>query len=506
MHKATSTPLPAVAAPPLAGPMLVIAAFVLGCSLYANLSWLVTSSNGYRFFPPFERGVNHNENAHLGAEYYNIAGALLAGRGYADPFRSPTGPTAWMPPMLSWLLAAMRWAADDDKDIVVALFVLLQDLTLIGTGWLVVALARRVIGGVWLATFLYGTALLGNFRLCFQFTHDCWIILAALDLLVAGMVWARPFTSTWRAAAAWGIFGGLCALTSPVAGFTWGMLALSAGARSGSRGRLAVAVAVAVLTITPWMVRNYLVFGRLIPVKANLAFELYQSQCRRPDGLLRGGIFAGHPYVSNNKERRRYARLGETAYLDEKMALFRESLEADPSGFLRRVGNRFLAATVLYTPFDGSEERRRPWTYRANRWTYPLAFACLVGIVLATAWQAAFSIRPEATRRRRAPSAVAIVIGVYLAYLLPYVAISFYDRYKLPLLAAEVPLIACGIDGVRRRFPWPRSGGKAAEVIVVEEVAPVLPRNAVAVSRAGPAASRSPSRARVKQQTDGVEP
>src|SRR5712671_2959550 len=95
-----------------AGPALFVVAAVLACALYANLSFLVTDPGDFAYFPPFERGLDRNDNRHLGAEYYSIATALVAGHGYADPFRKHTGPTAWMPPILSGILAALRWAAD----------------------------------------------------------------------------------------------------------------------------------------------------------------------------------------------------------------------------------------------------------------------------------------------------------------------------------------------------------------------------------------------------------
>jgi hypothetical protein len=309
-----------------------------------------------------------------------------------------------------------------------------------------------------------------------------------VDLLIAGLVWARPLASTGRRAAAWGVFGGLCALASPVVGFAWAVLALLAGARSGGRGgrgRLALAALLAMLTISPWVVRNYLVFGRLIPVKSNLAFELYQSQCLRPDGLLHGGVFGSHPFVSNNKERRHYARLGEMAYLDEKMMLFRKSVAADPAGLARRIGNRFLAATVLYTPYDRTEERRRPWFYRVNRWLYPLAFACLV-----------FTMFVSPRHSVAGDRALWIVSAVYLAYLLPYAAISFYDRYKLPLLGVDATLIACGLASLKRCLPWPAVADEPVEVIVEVDDAPVVPR----AERPG-----LRPRARIKQHPDGVE-
>jgi hypothetical protein len=428
--------VPVVSAPaPLAPAMVVLITAVVGCSLYANLSVLVTNPAGYRFFPPFERGRNQNHNDHVGAEYYHIAGALVSGRGFADPFQEPTGPTAWMAPVLSLLLAALRWAAGDDKEVVIAVFVLFQDLTLIGTGLLLLALARRTTGRIGLATVIFVVALLYYFRLSFQFTHDCWIILATLDLVIAGLVWVQPLGSSRGVATAWGIFGGLCALTSPVVGFVWGILTLAGGWRPGRRARLAFALLAAGLTVTPWVVRNYLVFCRFIPVKSNLAFELYQAQCVPPDGVLRDSSFATHPYCNSNEERQLYKQLGEMAYLDQKWERFSEAIRHNPLDFAGRVANRFRAATLVYTPFSPADENRRPWTLRLNRLIYPLPFLCLLLVLATTPW------RPLAP-------AHGIVMGVYLGYLLPYVVVSYYERYKFPLIGTEAALVVWGIDRV----------------------------------------------------------
>jgi hypothetical protein len=420
-----------------AAAMMVVLTAVVGLSLYANMASFVKNPASFRFFPPFEAFHNRNNNDHLGAEYYNIAGALISGRGYADPFEEQTGPTAWMAPVLSWLLAGLRWLAGGDKETVVALFVLLQDLTLIGTGVLVLALARRTTGRVWLATLVLSAALLYNFRLCFQFTHDCWIILAAIDLLIAGLVWLQPLAQGWRRAVLWGGFGGLCALVSPVVGFTWGVLALTSGGRRGQRGRLAVALLASIVTISPWVIRNYLVFGRLIPVKSNLAYELYQSQCLQRGGVLQAAVFGSHPYVSANRERRDYQRLGEMEYLDRKWELFCEAVRENPGDFLGRIGKRFLAATLIYSPYAPQEENRHPWILRFTRWTYPLPFLCLLFLVVTAPL-------------RSLGTAQWLVIAVYLTFLLPYVVVSYYDRYKFPLVVTETMLILFAADRVRR--------------------------------------------------------
>ena len=88
---------------------------VVVASVYANLSYDVTDADDYADFPPFKAGHDGNDNGHLGGEYFKIAEALVDGRGYADPFGTPTGPTAWMPPPLVLFQAALLLHFDGDK-------------------------------------------------------------------------------------------------------------------------------------------------------------------------------------------------------------------------------------------------------------------------------------------------------------------------------------------------------------------------------------------------------
>ena len=48
----------------------------------------------------------YDDHFALGYEMGRIGRALATGYGYADPFRGHTGPTAWVPPIYPWILAA----------------------------------------------------------------------------------------------------------------------------------------------------------------------------------------------------------------------------------------------------------------------------------------------------------------------------------------------------------------------------------------------------------------
>src|SRR5262249_20537325 len=84
------------------------------------------------------------------------------------------------------------------------------------------------------------------------------------------------------------------------------------------------------LTLLPWTVRNYVVLDRLIPVKSNASYELYQSQCLQPDGLIQRWTFSNHPGGAGRPEGVEYRQMGEIAYLERKREQFWEAVRSDP--------------------------------------------------------------------------------------------------------------------------------------------------------------------------------
>ncbi len=440
----SSVPAPSPGEGGLLLPGALLAAVVVACAAYANLSFAVRNPTSYRYFPPFRLRQNANLNGHLvtGTEYGHIARALLAGKGFTDPFGRPTGPTAWMPPVLPVLLAGLLWACDGNKDAVMAVVIVLQVLTLIGTGLLALEVARQTNRrlGTWAAAGVYGAALVCDFHLCFQFMHDCWLVLLALDLVVAGLCWLRPLGG-WKTAAGWGLLGGFVALVNPAVALVWGAGSLALALRGRAWPRFAVAAVAAAVVLAPWTVRNYLVFGRLVPVKSNLAYELYQSQCLQKDGLLQQSTFSHHPGAAGGLEGRQYTQLGEMAYLDRKREQFRAAVSADPVDFLDRVACRFLGATLWYEPLErAAEARNRPWTFRMCRLAFPLPFLGLLVLLF------------TAARKPLCP-AQWLVVGTYVLYLLPYVVISYYDRYAVPLLGVKALLVVWGADRLLAFLP-----------------------------------------------------
>jgi hypothetical protein len=416
---------------------LVLATMVYGCAIYATLSRAVRHSADYRFFPPFKPHVDANRTRDLASENFNIATSLVQGQGFANPFVMQTGPTAWMPPLLPLIEAGLLWTFNGNRDTVIAVVVFLQVNVLLGTGILVFLLVRQTTswigGGLVLGVLV--AEILRNFSFWFQMTQDCWLVLLALDLLLAGLCWGQPLLKR-RQAAAWGVLGGFCALVSPVIGFAWVILTSILGVRQRLWSRLGIALLAAVLTLAPWTIRNYLVFGRLIPIKSNLAYELYQSQCLLADGILQGHTFARHPYQGVNPEGKEYARLGEMAFLDLKREQCWTAVAENPLDFLERTGKRLLAATLWYEPGELAQQAGQPWMVAVSRLLHALPFLGLLVLLMTS-------------RRRPLQPAERIVAAIYLLYLLPYIVISYWERYTAPLLAIKMLLVLWAIDRLR---------------------------------------------------------
>jgi hypothetical protein len=415
--------------PLLAAVFLIVVVF--GCSIYANLSFAVKNRSNFRYFPPFKPFVDQNNNRHLGAEYFSIARSIVAGQGFSSPFQEKTGPTAWMPPILPGILAFLLWITGGDRDAVMAVMIFFQVYILVATGMLVLVLVwqttqRRL--AVWFASLVFVGGLTYEFRMCFQIIHDSGIVMLALTLVIAGFCWLNP-VRRWIVAAGWGMLGGITALVNPIVALAWGVLTLIESVRQRAWSQLGIAVLASVVMLMPWTVRNYLVFGRLMPVKSNLAYELYQSQCLQRDGLIQRNTFSTHPYGSSGKERQEYKRLGEMVFLDQKNHVFWQAVRSDPLEFIDRVACRFLGTTLWYVPFERNEATRRPVVFWTSRCVHPLPFLALLFLAATAVWVPLH--RAQWT-----------VMAVYLLYLLPYIVASYYERYGIPLLGVKVALVA----------------------------------------------------------------
>jgi hypothetical protein len=366
-------------------------------------------------------------NAHLGAEYYNIAAAINDGRGFSDPFVIESGPTAWMPPLLVWIQAGLIWLFNGDRYWVMLAVVSLKTLVLCACGAAIVRQGWRNRNG-WMAFGVFTAFIVSEFFACFAFTHDGWLILAGVTATVFGLPvidrLARSGDLKLIAIIAWGISGGLIALSSPVAGFTWAVGTTLCLIRRAPLG-LVVAAVTSMAVVTPWAIRNKVVLGRFVPVKSNVFFEFDQSLALDSDGLLDWNTMGSHPYHAGT-EQDAYVQMGEIAYLDTKKERYLTQLKSKPSEFRRKVRNRLIATTLWPAGFSGFHSPLR-WAL------YPWPAFAVIFLVTCC--------RPLSALQRW-------TIVVYIAYLIPYIACSYYPRYGFPLIAVKILLCYWALERI----------------------------------------------------------
>jgi len=273
----------------------------------------------------------------------NIALALSQGQGFGDLFRKPTGPTAWLAPVYPFLLSLIFrvFGALTIRSFFVA--VILNALFSAAAIFPLFAMARRLAGvGVAAVTCWAWVFLPSGVLMPFEWVWDTSLSV----LLAAALLWLtlRLAENPGRAAClAYGLLWALALLTNPALAIGlpfllgWVMLRAVRGPRPSWWPALSLAVIV--LCCLPWTIRNYRQFHRVIPLRSSLPFELWIGN----NDIFDPQAIHGIQRITRYEETRRYAQLGENAYLDEKKNAARAFIHEKPALFLRLTLRRILA-------------------------------------------------------------------------------------------------------------------------------------------------------------------
>jgi hypothetical protein len=414
------------------GVPLVMAVAIFGISLYVNSVFFVKDNpQNLRYFPPYRAGVNMNANVHFGVEYHRIALSLVSTGEFSNPFRHETGPTAWMPPVYPFFLAFLlkSFGTSLAARLPVALCILLlKNSILVATGVLCYKLAKRTCSAIPPVCVLifYAMFLSCYFLWSFQITHDCWLTLMLMDIILFLALRRQDEPDAPRRIAAfWGVLGGVAALSSPVLGLTWFVAGVPRQVTLRRLRMFAFSALIAGAVVLPWTVRNYLVFDRFVPVKSNLFYDLYNTSYANEDGLFDHEFALRHALFSIDP----FGGLSEPAFMDSCKAKFLAALKASPQTYVQAVANRALAASILYHPYRDVE--------RALPVKRAIHLLPLMGVLVLLFTGSV----------RRSP-AVRLVIITYLAYLVPYSFVTYYGRYAMALLASKTLLAFWGVDAL----------------------------------------------------------
>jgi hypothetical protein len=282
----------------------------------------------------------------------NIAYSLAIGKGFSNPFRQETGPTAWLAPVYPLLVAGAFKLFGTFTVRAFFFLVLLNALFSVAVCIPIFHVGKRVAGlavgavAAWLWA-LFPGAIMVPFE---------WIWDTSLSaLLAATLLWATlklPASHRMRDWCGYGLLWGFTLMTNPSLGsllpFLLGWAAYRAWQLQDSSAPTeslawlkgaTLALALAVVCCIPWTARNYSLFHRFIPLRSNFPLELYIGNNENYDDQ--------HPRypgpITKERETLRYLHLGETPFMDEEMRKAKTFIVAHPRVELRLFGDRFAA-------------------------------------------------------------------------------------------------------------------------------------------------------------------
>lgn len=255
-----------------AGRVLAMPAVIVLCAFLVRLGYM--AYNHY-IGPPMPARINV-----LGYEAGQVARSLAEGRGYGSPLGIETGPTAWFTPVYPLLLAGVFkvfgvLSAPASLAIRV-LNSLFSALTCIPLFFLGRRLTGKPLGvaSAWVWAFLH-TAV---------FFPAVWVWDTSLAALVlATVLWATYRVADTTRLGAWAGYGALwafAALTNPsvvsLLPFLLGWVVWKVAGVRTRRMRLAAAALVMFAAgLSPWLIRNGMVFGRPLMLRSNFGLELW---------------------------------------------------------------------------------------------------------------------------------------------------------------------------------------------------------------------------------------
>jgi 4-amino-4-deoxy-L-arabinose transferase-like glycosyltransferase len=339
---------------------------------------LIVALGTYHFDPA-------REHYRFGREFGRVARSIATGQGFSSPFHGQSGTTAILPPVYPYLLAGIFKLfgvyTDASSLVTLTLQSLLSALTCLAVFRLGEKSFSRTVGNIagWVFAF--------NPLAIYVSVEWAWetalsTLLATLVLLAAVHLDGETRLKPWLG---FGLLCGFTALTNPaivaVLPFLWVWLWYRLRRQEAPPiPLLASAALIFLLSVSPWIIRNYIVFHQFIPFRSNFGLELRMGNYPGSMGVR---ALALHP-SQNELELEKYRRMGELAYVAEKKGEALEFIARNPGRFAEFTALRFL---MWWT----GEEWKIPGTSRFATWAAAgqifgfgvESFLAFVGLVLA---------------------------------------------------------------------------------------------------------------------------
>ena len=409
---------------------IVLLAFLLRLAV-------ITVGHTYRITP-------RRDHFQFAWEMGRLARSIATGQGFGSPTDLPTWPSAWAPPLYPYILAGVFklfgvYSAVSAWVILAfnSIFAALTCLTLyrIAEKMYGVTVARAT-AWTW-AVFPY--LIYWPVRVVWETSFTTFLLSLAL-LMTLRMADAPPRARIWIG---FGLLWGVIILTNTAIVSLLPFCLLWLLHRFPRNPRVwigaSTCVLVAALVVSPWLVRNYRVFGKFIFVRDNLPLEMYEANNDKSAGLWTRSEHPGNDAGAM----REFQRLGELRFMEEKREQVNQFIREHPGRFARYTVERFgyfWAAPpqlTIVAGYDMMIARHTEFLIAAV-----LAFAGL--------WLSV---------RNRVPGSFVFAACLFF-YPLPYYLVNPFPRYKHPIEPVMTLLIVylfAEASKVEVRWPFRKS-------------------------------------------------
>ena len=377
------------------------------------------------------------DNFGFGFEMGRVGRSVALGEGFSNPYGGNTGPSAWEPPLYPYLIGgvfkifgiytyASAW-------VLLSINSLLASLTTIP----IFFIAHKTFGprvAIWSAR-----AWAFNPYVWYWSVHWIWdttftpLIFALIFLLALEM-------ESWEGWWSWILFGALWgagALANPAMLAFLPFCGLWIWHRRYRRslpswGGVVLSSFIFFLVLSPWLIRNYEVFGRFVFIRDDFGLQFRLGNNKMADGML---IATLQPNL-NKLEFEKFARLGEIAYEADCRRLAFDWIHRHPARFAVISLKRFF---YYWNGVPRPTDSHAPWDFRSSLF--------LASSVLAL-WGLLRALREKL-------AGAWLYAGLLLTYPTIYYFVFPHARYRHPIepeLTILIVFVLCEAIG-RKEVP-----------------------------------------------------
>jgi 4-amino-4-deoxy-L-arabinose transferase-like glycosyltransferase len=375
-----------------------------------------------------------NDNFEFGWEMGRVARSISLGHGFSSPYEGNTGPTAWEPPLYPYLMAGVFKLCGIYSHASAWVLLSINSLFATLTTIPILLLAQKTFGervATWSA---YGWAI--NPYIWYWSIHWIWdttftpLVLACI-FLVAVQLQDAPGKGGWIL---FGALYGVGALANPTMLAFLPFCGLWIWRRRYCRGLpslggVVLSSMVFFAVLSPWVVRNYEVFGRFVFLRDDFGLQVRLGNGPSADGMLMAYL---QPNLSK-LELQKFQTMGELAYA--------EACKQQAFDWIRQHPGRFTVISLkrFFYYWNGVP--------RPSASTSPMDFRS--SGFLATSVLALWGLG-RALRQKR--PAAWLYAGLVLTYPTVYYFVFPHARYRHPIEPVLVILIVFLLLEVRPGF------------------------------------------------------